>query len=152
MKIENRLRDLGIELPPAPSAAAVYVPAVLSEKYVFVAGQTPKNGTQLIYKGKLGDTLSVEEGYEAAKICALRCISAVNGIIDDLDQIEKIVQMTGYVNCTDDFEQHSLVINGASELLEKVFGESGKHSRVAVGINACPGQAAVEIQMIVKIK
>ncbi len=100
----------------------------------------------------MGDTLTVKEGYEAAKICALRCISAIKGVVGDLDRIERIVQMTGYVNCSDDFEQHSLVINGASELLETVFGENGKHSRVAVGSNSLPGQAAVEIQMIVKIK
>ncbi len=152
MEIEKRLQELGIELPPSPSAAAVYVPAVLSGEYVFVAGQTPKSGTELVYRGKLGDTLTVKEGYEAAKICALRCISAIKGVVGDLDRIERIVQMTGYVNCSDDFEQHSLVINGASELLETVFGENGKHSRVAVGSNSLPGQAAVEIQMIVKIK
>jgi enamine deaminase RidA (YjgF/YER057c/UK114 family) len=152
LEIEKRIKELGLELPPPPSAAAVYVPAVLSGEYIFVAGQTPKNGTELVYKGKVGDTLTANEGYEAAKICALRCISAVKGVISDLDRVEKIVQMTGYVNCSDDFEQHSLVINGASELLETVFGENGKHSRVAVGSNSLPGQAAVEIQMIVKIK
>jgi enamine deaminase RidA (YjgF/YER057c/UK114 family) len=152
MKIEERIIALGMELPNPPEPAAQYVPAVVCGELVFVAGQTPKDGTRLLYKGKVGRNLSIDEGKEAAKICAMRCISAVKGAIGDLDRVERIAQITGYVNSTDDFEKHSLVINGASELLEKVFGEKGKHSRVAVGMNSLPGNAAVELQMIVKIK
>ena len=152
MKIEERIKSLGIVMPDPPVAAAVYVPAVLSGEYVFIAGQTPKVGTKLQYKGKVGRTLTVDQGYEAARLCALRCISAVKGALGDLDRVEKIVQLTGYVNCGEDFEDHSKVINGASVLLEEIFGEYGKHSRVAVGCNSLPGQAAVEIQMTVKVK
>ncbi|MCT4620258.1 MAG: RidA family protein [Marinisporobacter sp.] len=152
MEIEKRLEILKIKLPPCPEPAAVYVPAVLSEQFIFVAGQTPKNGKELLYKGKVGRDLSTEDGYEAAKICILRAISAIKYYVGDLDKIEGIVKLTGYVNCCEDFEKHSLVINGASELLEKIFGEKGKHARVAIGTNSLPGNAAVEIELIGKIK
>ncbi|PAB59856.1 RidA family protein [Anaeromicrobium sediminis] len=151
MEIEKRLEELNIKLPPCPPPAAVYVSAVLSDDFVFVAGQTPKDGTELIYKGKVGRDLSVQDGYNAARVCVLRSISAIKSIIGDLDKIERIVKVTGYVNCCDDFEKHPLVINGASELLEKVFGERGKHARVAVGTNSLPGNAAVEVEIIVKV-
>jgi len=152
MSIEKRLEELGVILPDPPAPAAQYVPALICGELVFVAGQTPKDGTELLYKGKVGRDITLEEGREAAGICAKRCISAVKGAIGDLDRVEKIVQITGYVNCGEDFEKHSMVINGASDFLEKVFGEKGRHSRVAVGANSLPGNAAVELQMIVKLK
>ena len=150
--IEKRLQELGINLPHPPAPAAQYVPAVLCGEFAFVAGQTPKEGTRLVYRGKVGKELTVEEGADAARICALRCISAIREATGDLDRVERIVQITGYVNCGEDFDKHSLVINGASDLLEKIFGQKGRHSRVAVGANSLPGNAAVEIRMTAKIK
>ena len=152
MKIEKRLEELNIKLPECPKPAAIYVPAVLSDQFIFVSGQTPKDGSTLLYKGKLGRDLTVEEGYEASKVCVLRCISALKSIVGDLDNIESIVKLTGYVNSSDDFYEQSLVINGASELIEEIFGDEGKHARVAVGTNVLPGNAAVEIEIIAKIK
>jgi enamine deaminase RidA (YjgF/YER057c/UK114 family) len=151
MEIEKRLKELNIELPLCPSPAAVYVPAVLVDNIVYVAGQTPKDGDKLLYKGKVGRDLSVEDGYSAAKICALRCISAVKEMAGNLDRVERIIKLTGYVNSCEDFTKQSIVINGASELLESIFGEKGKHVRVAVGCNSLPGDASVEIEMAVKI-
>jgi len=152
MEIEKRLEKLGINLPDPPAPAAQYVPAVVCGEFAFVAGQTPKEGRELVYKGKVGRDLTVEEGADAARICAMRCISAIKEAIGDLDRVERIVQITGYVNCGEDFEKHSLVINGASDFLEKVFGEKGRHARVAAGANSLPGNAAVEIRMTAKIK
>lgn len=152
MIIENRLKELKISLPMPPEPGAIYVPAVMSGEYIYVSGQTPKDGVNLVYKGKLGRDLSTLEGYEASKICILRSISAVKDIILDLDRIEKIVKLTGFVNSCEDFTEQSTVINGASELLEKIFGEIGKHARSAIGVNSLPGNAAVEIELIVKIR
>lgn len=152
MIIENRLKELKISIPLPPKPGAIYVPAVKSGEYIYVSGQTPKEGVNLVYKGKLGRDLSTIEGYEASKLCILRSISALKDIILDLDRIEKIVKLTGFVNSCEDFTEQSLVIDGASELLEQIFGESGKHARSAIGVNSLPGNAAVEIELIVKIK
>ncbi len=152
MNANKRLIKLGIELPEFPQPAAAYVPGLRVNDLIFVSGQTPKDGTQLLYKGKLGRDLSIEQGQEAARICILRALSVVENEIGNLDFIEQIVKLTGYVNCTDDFEQHAKVIDGASLLLQDIFGKKGKHTRVAVGMNSLPGNAAVEIEIIVKIK
>lgn len=152
MKIEKRIEELGFELPEPPKPAAVYSPAVLSDKFVFVSGQTPKDGSQLVYKGRLGKDLTLEDGYKASQIAVLRAISAVKAEVGDLDDIERIVKLTGYVNSSEDFFSQSKVIDGASELLEKIFGEAGKHARVAIGSNVLPGNAAVEIELTVKTR
>jgi len=151
MNISKRLEELEIELPPCPKPRAAYVSAVLSEEFIFVSGQTPKRGDKLIYKGKIGRDLSVQEGYEAAKICALNCLGAIKELAGDLDNIEKIVQVTGYVNCIEEFENHSKVLDGVSELLVEIFGSKGKHARVAVGVSSLSGNAPVEIEMIVRV-
>lgn len=152
MIIENRLKELKINIPLPPKPGAIYVPAVKCGEYIYVSGQTPKDGVNLVYKGKLGRDLTTKEGYEASKLCILRSISAIKDIILDLDKIEKIVKLTGFVNSCEDFTEQSLVIDGASELLEQIFGEAGKHARSAIGVNSLPGNAAVEIEVIVKIK
>jgi enamine deaminase RidA (YjgF/YER057c/UK114 family) len=151
MRVEDKLKELEIELPDYPKPAAVYVPAVLVDNIIYVSGQTPKNGDKLLYKGKVGSELSIEDGVKAAEICVIRCISAIKSVVGDLDKVERVIKLTGYVNCHGDFEKQSLVIDGASKLLEKIFGEKGKHARVAIGSNALPGNAAVEIEMVVKV-
>lgn len=151
MTRKERMERLGLVLPPMPDPAACYVPGVVSGELVFTAGQTPKEGTELKFKGKLGAALTVTEGAEAAKLAALRCLSVIEHHAGGLENVCQIVKMTGYVNAVPEFTAHSKVIDGASELIEKVFGESGKHARIAVGVASLPGDAAVEIEMVVRI-
>ena len=150
--IEDKIKDSGFELPDAPKPVAVYVPALKINNLVFTAGQIPFVKGELKYKGKLGKDLSIDEGKKAAEICALNCLAAIKGIINNLDEIERVVKLTVFVNSGDGFTNQPQVANGASELLEKIFGEKGKHVRSAVGVNELPLDAAVEIEMIVKIK
>ena len=149
---EVKLKELGFELPPAPKPVAVYVPAVEAGGYVYTSGQLPFVNGELKYIGRLGEEISEEQGCEAAKICALNCLSAVKGIAGSLDNIERIVKVTGFVNSTPDFTRQPGVINGASELLGKIFGEAGLHARSAVGVAQLPLGAACEVEMIVKVK
>lgn len=150
--IEKKLREMGLELPAAPKPVAAYVPAVQSGNLVFTAGQIPFLNGELKYKGKLGRDLTVEEGYEAAKLCALNCLSVIKAVIGDLDRIEQVVKVNGFVNSMPEFADQPKVINGASELLGKLFGEAGIHARAAVGSVSLPIHAACEVEMIVRIK
>ncbi len=150
--VEEKIKDLGFELPEAPKPIAAYVPALKVDNLVFTAGQIPSVKGELRYKDKLGKDLTIEEGKKAAEICALNCLAAIKGIIKDLDKIEQVVKITAFVNSGEGFSNQPQVANGASELLEKIFGEKGKHVRSAVGVNELPLDAAVEIEMIVKIK
>lgn len=151
MIIENRITLLGLVLPDPPQPAAEYCPAVMSENLIFVSGQTPKDGDRLLFKGKLGLDLTEEDGFEASRIAVLRAISAIKALVGDLDKVEQIVKLTGYVSSSGTFYNQSKVIDGASKLLEQIFGEKGKHARVAIGTNVLPGNAAVEIELIVKV-
>lgn len=150
--VERKLKEMGLSLPEAPKPVAAYVPAVKVDGYVYTAGQIPFVEGELKFKGKLGKDLSVEEGYEAAKICALNALGAIKGAVGDLNKVEQVVKVVGFVNSASGFNQQPAVINGASELLGQLFGESGKHARSAVGVSELPLDAAVEVEMIVKIK
>ncbi len=152
MSYEKKLADMGINLPPAPNPLAAYVPAVKVGGYVFTSGQIPLVNGQLEYKGKLGAEISVEQGYQAARVCALNCLSVIKAQIGSLDNIEKIVKVVGFVNSAPGFNQQPQVVNGASELFGEIFGEAGKHARSAVGVNELPIDAAVEVEVIAKIK
>lgn len=149
---ENKLKELGIDLPQAPKPLAAYVPAVKVGDLVYTAGQIPLINGELVFKGKVGSDLSEEQGYEAAKICAINCLSAVKSVIDSLDEVEQIVKVTGFVNSAPGFTMQPKVINGASDFLGEVFGEKGNHARAAVGVNELPIDAAVEVEIIVKLK
>lgn len=149
---EAKLIEMGIRLPQVPKPVAAYVPAVLVEKIIYTSGQIPFVDGELIYKGKVGSELSESQGYEAAKICAINCLSAVKELAGDLDNIERIVKVTGFVNSAPGFVGQPKVINGASELLSEIFGEAGRHARAAVGVSELPLDAAVEVELIVKIK
>ena len=141
----------GAAAAEAPKPVAAYVPGVLDNGYVYTSGQLPSvNG--VVRKGKLGDDLSVEQGYEAAKICAINCLAVVKSLAGNLDKIERIVKVVGFVNSTPDCENQPKVINGASELLGKLFDDAGVHARSAVGVASLPLGACCEIEMIVKIK
>ncbi len=150
--IEEKIKELGYELPEAPKPVAAYISALKVDKLIYTAGMVPFLKGELKYKGKLGKDIMIDEGRKAAEVCALNCLAAIKGVIKDLDEIEQIVKLTVFVNGTDGFPDQPKVANGASELLEKIFGEKGKHVRSAVGVNELPLNAAVEIEMIVKIK
>lgn len=149
---DEKLKELGIDLPPTPKPVAAYVPAVQTDNYVYTSGQIPFVNGELKFKGKVGDQINETEGYEAAKICAINCLSAVKGITGTLDRIDKVVKVTGFVNSAPGFSAQPKIINGASELIGKVFGEAGSHARSAVGVSELPLDAPVEVEIIFKVK
>lgn len=152
MSIETRLKELKIAIPEAAKPLAAYVPALKTGEYVYVSGQLPVKDGNLAYAGKLGRDLSVEEGRKAAEICLINCLAALKSCIGSLDDVVRIVKITGYVQSADDFYEQPQVINGASELLEKIFGDQGRHARAAAGVNALPLNAACEVEMVVQVK
>ncbi len=152
MSAKEKLKELGLSLPQVAKPAAAYVPAVKDETYIFTSGQVPFVEGRLKYTGLLGRDLSVEEGYEAAKICCLNCLAAVADLAGDLDRVARIVKVTGFVASAPEFRDQHLVLNGASELLGQVFGPAGQHARSAVGMSSLPLNAPVEVEMIVKLK
>jgi len=152
MSFEAKVTELGLTLPEAPKPVAAYVPAVKVEEYVYTSGQIPFVNGELKFKGKLGKELTLEQGYEAAKVCALNCLAVIKGQIGSLDNIKQIVKVTGFVSSASGFNDQPKVINGASELLGEIFGEQGQHARAAVGVNELPVDAAVEVEMVVKVK
>ena len=152
MSVEDRLKELGIELPPAPPPAANYVPYVQEGSLVFVAGQVPRAADgRLPFRGKVGRELSEEEGYQAARLCALNCLAQVKAALGSLDRVKQVVRIGGFVNSAEDFVNHPEVINGASDVVVEVFGERGRHARAAVGCSALPRGVAVEVEMIVAV-
>ncbi len=150
--IEEKIKQLGYELPEAPKPLAAYVPALKINDLVFTAGQVPMVKGEIKYTGKLGRDLTEEEGKKGAIICALNCLSVVKAAAGSLENVEQIVKLTVFVNGADDFTKQPFVANGASELMVELFGDKGKHARSAVGVNGLPMNAAVEIEMIVKVK
>ncbi len=150
--IEDKIKELGYEIPETPKPLAAYIPALKVYDLIFTAGQLPSVSGVLKYKGKVGSELSLEEGAKAAEICAMNCLSVVKSVCGSLDKIEQIVKLTAFVNSADYFTDQPKVANGASELLGKIFGDKGMHVRSAVGVSELPLNAPVEIEMIVKVK
>jgi enamine deaminase RidA (YjgF/YER057c/UK114 family) len=151
MYVEAKLKELGLELPPTPRPAANYVGAVQSGHLLFISGHGPTKDGQMAYIGKVGKDLSVEQGYEAARLVALNCLASAKSVLGDLDRITRVVKILGMVNCSEDFGDQPKVINGASDLLVQLFGDSGRHARSAVGMQALPFGIAVEIEMIFEV-
>ena len=151
-KVEERLAAAGIVIPEVPVPLAAYVPGVVSGNLVHTSGQLPMAHGALAYKGKLGQTASVEDGYAAAKQCAINCLGVVKALIGDLDRVKRVVKVVGFVNSAPDFEAQPKVINGASELLQAAFGESGAHARSAVGVAALPLGAMCEVEIVVEFQ
>ena len=149
--IEKRLKDLGINIPNAPKPAGSYVPIVLTGKLAFVSGQIPIKDGQVVYQGKVGDTQSIDDAQEAAKLCVINGLAQIEAYCGTLDNLEKIIKISGFVNSTKDFTEHPKVINAASDLLMKIFDEKGRHSRIAIGVSSLPLNATVEIDMVVEI-
>ena len=150
--IEERLIAIGVVIPEAPKPVAAYVPAKQVGKLVFTAGQLPMVNGELISKGLLGQDVEIEEANIAARICTINALAAIKGLIGDLDQIQQIVRVVGYVASIPTFTQQPAVVNGASELLLEIFGEKGKHARSAVGMAVLPLNASVEIELTVEVK
>ncbi len=151
-KIEARLAELGIVLPPAPSAVANYVPYVFAGPLLFISGQIAKAADGTLIAGRLGDGLAVERGAAAARLCALNILAQAKTALGDLDRIEKVARLTGFVAATPDFTDHPKVVNGASDLLVEVLGEAGRHTRAAVGVTSLPLGSAVEIDAVLAIR
>ena len=142
---EERLKELGIELPPPPKAVGAYVTVIRTGNLVVTSGQLPWVGDRLLFSGKLGSELSVEQGYQAARQSAINAIAQIKSVVGNLDRVKQIVRLEGYVHCGPGFRQHPQVLNGASELLLAVFGDRGKHTRTAVGIHEMPLDSPVQL-------
>ena len=152
-RIEKRLQELKIDLPPAPSPVASYVPYVACGSLVFVSGQVTLANGKLEHLGVVGKDLSIEDGKAAARLCALNVIAQLKAACGgDLDRVQRVVKVTVFVNAAPGFSQHPEVANGASDLLVEVFGEQGKHARSAVGAGSLPRNVAVEMEAIAEIK
>jgi enamine deaminase RidA (YjgF/YER057c/UK114 family) len=152
MSIKEKLASLGLTLPTAAAPVAAYVPAVKTGNLVFTAGQLPVVDGKLVLTGKVGSDVTPEDAKKMAEICALNALAAIS-LVADIDQIEKIIRVGGFVNGVPGFFAIPAVVNGASELLIKLFGEvNGKHARTAVGVADLPLNAPVEIEMVVQLK
>ena len=148
---EDRLRELGYELPPVAQPAGSYVPATRAGTLVFTAGQVPLHGGGLAKTGKVGDAVTLEEAQEAARLCVLNALAAVAAEAGGLNNISRIVKVTGFVASAAGFNGQAQVLNGASELLGEVFGEAGLHARSAVGVAELPLDAPVEVELVVEL-
>lgn len=151
MTPEDRLRDLGHDLPEVPAPAGSYVPATKVANLVFTAGQLPFEGGSLTSTGKVGAEVSVEEAQRAARACALNALSAVAAVAGGLNNIRSIVKVVGFVASAEGFDGQPIVVNGASDLIGEVFGERGRHARSAVGVAELPMNAPVEIELIAEV-
>jgi len=149
--IEDRLNELGIMLPIPPNPAGSYIPVIVSGKLAFVSGQIPVKDGQVVYQGKVLNNESIADAQSAAKLCIINGLSQLNAYFGTLDNLVKIIKISGFVNSAKDFFDHPKIINTASDLLVDIFGEKGKHSRIAVGVSSLPLNATVEIDMIVEI-
>ena len=149
-KVEQRLSELGLTLPQVATPAGAYLPAMISGNLVFTAGQIPLVEGKLMATGKLGAEITVEYGAEIAQRCALNALAAVKSVIGDLDRVQQVVKIVGFVSSVPEFTSQPAVINGASEFLQQVFGDAGQHARSAVGVSVLPLDAPVEIELIVE--
>jgi len=150
--IQEKIKEiLGYDLPEAAKPLAAYVPAQKIGNLVFTSGQLPTKEGKLFATGKVGKEISEETAYECAKISAVNCLSAIKGVIQNLDKIEQVVKLVVFVNSENGFTAQPKVANGASELIVQIFGDKGKHTRSAVGVSELPLNAPVEIEMIVKV-
>ena len=152
MSYETRLTELGIQLPSPPQPVATYIPAVQAGDLLFLSGVVPFRDGKLALAGKLGTDLTVEQGYEAARIALLNALAIVRKELGTLDRVKKVVRMVGHVASADGFVQQPAVVNGASDLLVKIFDEAGRHARVAVGAAELPLNAPVELEIILQVR
>jgi len=148
---EEHLKALGLELPEPPKPAGSYAPAVLSRGLLFVSGQIPRAQGEIKYTGRIGSELTAEEGYQAARLCALNSLSVAKQALGDLGKIRGVVRVAGFVRSAEGFSGQPAVVNGASDLFLDLFQEQGKHARIAVGVNELPAGVAVELEVIFEV-
>ena len=150
MKAEQELERMGLSLPEVAAGIGSFIPAVQTGNLLFVSGNT---GARLYdFRGKLGEDVTIDQGYEAARCAMLGCLAAARSVLGDLDRIERVVKLLGFVNAGPGFTETPRVINGASDLLIALYGEPGQHARSAIGVAALPGNAPVEVEMIVQVR
>ena len=152
MLIEKNLEKMNVQLPELSTPKAMYIPVVQTGNLCFVSGQIPMLDNKLLYAGKVGKDRSLEEGQEAARICAINILAALRAHLGDLDRIKRIVKLQAFVNSEVRFAQQHIVVNAASQLLYDAMGEKGRHARTAVGTNQIPMDATVEIEAIVEVE
>ena len=151
MKIETRVRELNLEIPEPVKPIGAYLPAILSSNYIYVSGQLPFLNGELLHPGLLGSDVTIEQGYEAARICALNSLSAIKTVCNNLDKIKRIVKINGYVSSERGFYDQPKIINGASEFFFELFGDPGRHARSAIGVSELPMGSCVELDLIAEI-
>jgi enamine deaminase RidA (YjgF/YER057c/UK114 family) len=151
-QIEQRLHELGITLPPSTEPRFTYIPCNRTGNLIYLSGQDCRINGTLMYEGKLGSELTIEQGQAAARQTIINCLSVMKGYLGDLDRVVKIVKILGFVNSAPGFADQPYVMNGASDLLVSVFGENGKHARSAIGTSDLPFHTPVEIEIIAEIR
>jgi enamine deaminase RidA (YjgF/YER057c/UK114 family) len=149
---DKKLKDLGVTLAEPSKPIANYVKAVRTGNLIYLAGHGPVKSDGTYVTGKVGRDLTVEQGYEAAKLTAIALLSTLKAELGDLNKVKRVVKVLGMVNCHSDFADHPKVINGCSDLLVAVFGDKGKHARSSVGMNSLPLNTSVEIEMVVEVE
>jgi enamine deaminase RidA (YjgF/YER057c/UK114 family) len=153
--IEEKLSGYGIKLSTKPLPLGSYSPVVIMDSFAFVSGQiaidTNKQPAEVIYKGKVGKDISIDDAKKAAQLCVINGLSQLKSALGDLERIRRFLKLSGYVNCEPSFVDHAIVMNGASDFLFQIFGERGRHARIAVGVNSLPLDSCIEIDTIVEI-
>lgn len=152
MRVEQRLAELGIELPPPPQPVGNYIGAVQVGEIVYLGGVSNRMRGVLKYRGKVGRDLTLEQAYDAARMAAINHLAILKGFLGDLDRVERIIKLVGHINCAPGFNQLPPVLNGASDLLVEVFGENGRHTRLALGASELNDDIPVETEMIVQVR
>jgi enamine deaminase RidA (YjgF/YER057c/UK114 family) len=148
--IEERLKKIGMTLPKPPTPAGSYVPVIRTGNLLFVSGQIPMEDGKVVFTGKVADD-NLEEAQKSARMCAINILAQIKREIGDLDKISRIVRLSGFVNSSQEFTQHPKVINAASDLIFEIFGEKGKHSRIAVGVTSLPLGSMTEIDAVIEV-
>lgn len=151
MAIEDRLVELGIALPEPPQPVAIYVPAIRTGNLLFISGQLPMRNGAIQEVGKIGSALTVEQGQVAARQATLNALAIARAMLGSLDRVTQVVRLVGYVASAEGFHQQPVVVNGASELLGQIFGERGRHARLALGAAELPLNAPVEVELILEV-
>lgn len=150
--IEERIAELGLELPSPPTPAGSYVPVIIEENMVYLSGQIPLQSGIIpdIFKGKVTSNVSIETAQDAARVCTLNALSHIKSALGTLDRVRRVIRLSGYVNSDPDFTNQPKVINTASDMLTDIFGDAGRHTRLAVGVSSLPLDSAVEIEFLLK--
>ena len=151
-QIEKRLAELNLALPQAPGPGGNYLPYRISGNQLFLAGVVSMLDGKMTHSGKVGDEQTEQSGYEAARVCTMNALANIKAALGSLDRVTQFLLVTGYVNAVPGYANSPKIINGASDLLGEVFGESGKHARAAIAVNGLPGNATVELQIIVEFE